>query len=113
MPKATAVMAMLARYVTSAGPDGDAPGVAPVSLGPIPELAGQSPPSRVQTALKQYLQQHRQLGLATAEDVLQTLLQLTPDAMSGTAEAGKTAISGWQAPGSPMLAISHTPQVRS
>lgn len=60
-----------------------------------------------QEVLRQHLQQHA-FSTATAQDTLTRILQLAPGDMSGNA---LQVITGWRAPGSPLIQLSTTPQV--
>jgi hypothetical protein len=55
----------------------------------------------VQAALQGYLHQHL-FGSASAVDVLGLFLQLTPPNMASSSVAATT---GWQSPGSPVIAL--------
>jgi hypothetical protein len=61
-----------------------------------------------QEMLRQHLQQHA-FSTATAQDTLTRILQLAPPDMLGSADQ---VITDWQAPGSPLIQLTLTPEVR-
>lgn len=60
-----------------------------------------------QEVLRQHLQQHA-FSTANAQDTLERILQLAPARMSDSADQ---VITGWQAPGSPLIELTTTPKV--
>lgn len=61
----------------------------------------------LQVVLREHLRQHA-YSTATAQEVLGRTLQLGPPDMAGSA---LQVITGWGAPGSPLIQLSMTPQV--
>lgn len=74
----------------------------------LAEFGVLSAPLCLQEALRQHLQQHA-FSTATASSLLKRIMQLTPQELSSNALA---ALTGWQSPGSPVIFVQPSEQVR-
>eukprot|EP00878_Enallax_costatus_P015911 GHUV01016679.1.p1 GENE.GHUV01016679.1~~GHUV01016679.1.p1 ORF type:complete len:620 (+),score=228.40 GHUV01016679.1:769-2628(+) len=101
--KAASVLAMLVEYGATGSTDLDSYDDA-MREGPVTQLVGSKPTGATQVALQQYLHQHI-YGPATAQQVFELFLNETPQAMASNV---MSVISGWRAPGSPLLTVQGT-----